>query len=126
MSFDYNAPAELFLSKFPKNSRAKYRLFTTAAEAVNYAVEDLGTARGLGAWLQIGTSASTATKSNVCMKAATIRCAKLSKIGARSGGPAGPEEKEPPLTTMHGPGGLLISEDSRCCLKPRLGPEFFL
>jgi hypothetical protein len=54
MPFDYNAPAELFLSKYPKNSRAKYRRFTTAADAIKYAVEDLGTARGLGAWLQIG------------------------------------------------------------------------
>ena len=76
----------------------KYRLFTTAADAINYALEDLGTARGVGAWLQIGTSASTT--SNVCMKTAITRCAKLSKMGARSGGLAGPEEKEPTLTTM--------------------------
>jgi hypothetical protein len=42
------------LSKRPKNGRAKYRRFTTAAEAIRYAVEDLHTARGLGAWLQVG------------------------------------------------------------------------
>jgi hypothetical protein len=52
MSFDYDAPPELFLST--KNGRAKYRRFTTAAEAIRYAVEDLRTARGLGAWLQVG------------------------------------------------------------------------
>ena len=34
------------------------------------------------------------------MKTAITRCAKLSKMGARSGGLAGPEEKEPTLTTM--------------------------
>ena len=31
-SFDYNAPAELFLSKPAKGSRTKYRRFATAAE----------------------------------------------------------------------------------------------
>jgi hypothetical protein len=40
-SFDYNAPAELFLSKPTKGSRTKYRRFATAAEALRYAVEDL-------------------------------------------------------------------------------------
>jgi hypothetical protein len=54
MSFDYNAPAELFLSKFPKNSLAKCGGFTMAAEAIRYALEGLRTARGLGAWLQVG------------------------------------------------------------------------
>jgi hypothetical protein len=37
MSFDYNAPAELFLAKRTKNSREKYRRFATAAEAIRYA-----------------------------------------------------------------------------------------
>jgi len=54
MSFDYNAPAELFLSKRTKNRRAKYRRFATAAEAIRYAVEDLPSLRALGAWLQVG------------------------------------------------------------------------
>ena len=54
MSFDYAAPAELFLSKQPKNSRIKYRRFATAAEAIRYAVEDLRTPRALGAWMQVG------------------------------------------------------------------------
>jgi hypothetical protein len=53
-SFDYNAPAELFLFKPAKSSRWKYRRFATAAEALRYAVEDLGTPRAFGAWLQIG------------------------------------------------------------------------
>jgi hypothetical protein len=51
-SFDYNAPAELILSKPAKGSRTKYRRFATAAEAIRYAVEDLRTA--LGAWMQVG------------------------------------------------------------------------
>ena len=33
-SFDYSAPAELFLSKPSKGSRTKYRRFATAAEAL--------------------------------------------------------------------------------------------
>ena len=54
MSFDYDAPAELFLSKYAKNNRTKYRRFATAAEAIRYAVEDLRTPRALGAWMQVG------------------------------------------------------------------------
>jgi hypothetical protein len=48
-SFDYNAPAELFLSKPAKGCRTKYRRFATAAEALRYAIEDLR-----GAWLEVG------------------------------------------------------------------------
>jgi hypothetical protein len=51
-SFDYNAPAELFLAKPMKGSRTKYRRFATAAEAIRYAVEDLRTPRAFGAWDQ--------------------------------------------------------------------------
>jgi hypothetical protein len=32
----------------------KLRTSNHASEAIRYAVEDLGTARGLGAWLQVG------------------------------------------------------------------------
>jgi len=53
MSFDYNAPAELFLAKRTKSRRAKYRRFATAAEVICYAVEDLPSLRALGAWLEI-------------------------------------------------------------------------
>ena len=53
-SFDYNAPAELFLSKPAKGSRTKYRRFATAAEALRYAVEDLRTPKAFGAWLEVG------------------------------------------------------------------------
>jgi hypothetical protein len=54
MSFDYEAPAELFLSRNTQRSRQKYRRFATAAEAIRYAVEDLPALRSLGAWLQVG------------------------------------------------------------------------
>ena len=54
MSFDYSAPAELFLSKRTKSSREKYRRFATAAEAIRYAVEDLQTPRAFGASLEVG------------------------------------------------------------------------
>ena len=55
-SFDYNAPAELFLSKPVKGSRTKYRRFATAAEALRYAVEDLRIPKAFafGAWLEVG------------------------------------------------------------------------
>jgi hypothetical protein len=52
-SFDYNAPAELFLAKPAKGSRTKYRRFATAAEALRYAVEDLRTPKAFGAWLEV-------------------------------------------------------------------------
>jgi hypothetical protein len=53
-SFDYNAPAELFLAKPMKGSRVKYRRFATAAEAIRYAVEDLRIPKAFGAHLEVG------------------------------------------------------------------------
>jgi hypothetical protein len=53
-SFDYSAPAELFLSKPAKGNRTKYRRFATAAEALRYAVEDLRIPKAFGAWLEVG------------------------------------------------------------------------
>ena len=52
--FNYSAPAELFLAKPTKGRREKYRRFTTAAEALRYAVEDLRTPKAFGAWLEVG------------------------------------------------------------------------
>ena len=54
MSFDYSAPAELFLAKRTKSRRENYRRFATAAEAIRYAVETLRTPRAFGAWLEVG------------------------------------------------------------------------
>jgi hypothetical protein len=54
VSFDYDAPAELFLSKRFGNKREKYRRFATAAEAIRYAVEGLRTPKAFGAWLEVG------------------------------------------------------------------------
>jgi hypothetical protein len=53
MSFDYSAPAELFLAKPAKGSHTKYHRFSTAAEALRYAVEDLRIAKTFGAWLEV-------------------------------------------------------------------------
>ena len=53
-SFDYNAPAELFLAKPAKGCRTKYRRFATAAEAIRYAVEELRTPKAFGAHLEVG------------------------------------------------------------------------
>ena len=54
MTFDYDAPAELFTSRRAKGSRAKYRRFETSAEAIRFAVEELPAIRTLGAWMQVG------------------------------------------------------------------------
>ena len=54
MSFDYNAPAELFLSKRVGLTRSKYRRFASAAEAIRYAVEELRTPKAFGAHLEVG------------------------------------------------------------------------
>lgn len=41
--FDYSAPAELFFNRTAKrNVKMSYRRFATAAEALRFAVEDLG------------------------------------------------------------------------------------
>jgi hypothetical protein len=53
-SFDYSAPAELFLSKPAKGSRTKCRRVATAAEALRFAVEDLRMPKAFGAWLEVG------------------------------------------------------------------------
>ena len=56
MTFDYSSPAELFTAKRKSTLRARlgYRRFTTAAEAIRFAVEDIPPIRMLGAWLQVG------------------------------------------------------------------------
>jgi hypothetical protein len=54
MSFDYDAPAELFTSMRAKGSHAKYRRFETSAEVIRFAVEELPAIRTLGAWMQVG------------------------------------------------------------------------
>jgi Arc/MetJ-type ribon-helix-helix transcriptional regulator len=56
MTFDYGSPAELFTAKRKGALRPRVgnRRFTTAAEAIRFAVEDVPAIRMLGAWLQVG------------------------------------------------------------------------
>jgi hypothetical protein len=56
MTFNYGAPAELFMAKRKGGARQPlgYRRFATAAEAIRFAVEDFPAVRTLGAWMQIG------------------------------------------------------------------------
>ena len=56
MTFDYGAPAELFMAKRKGGARQPlgYRRFATAAEAIRFAIEDFPTMRTLGAWMQVG------------------------------------------------------------------------
>ena len=53
IAFDYNSPAELYLSR-PRGRHTDYRRFATAAEAIHYAVEELSTGGSLSAWMQVG------------------------------------------------------------------------
>ncbi len=56
MTFDYCAPAELFMAKRKARPRQRlgYRRFATAAEAIQFAVEEFPPIRTLGAWMQVG------------------------------------------------------------------------
>ena len=56
MIFDYGAPAELFMPKRKGGPRQSlgYRRFTTAAEAICFAVEKFPALRTLGAWMRVG------------------------------------------------------------------------
>jgi hypothetical protein len=54
--FDYESPAELFMTKRKGGARQQlgYRRFGTAADAIRFAVEEFPAVRTLGAWLQVG------------------------------------------------------------------------
>jgi hypothetical protein len=51
-AFDYNSPAELYLSR-RRGRHTDYRRFATAAEAIHYAVVELRTRRSLSAWIDL-------------------------------------------------------------------------
>jgi hypothetical protein len=54
-SFDYNAPAELFPTRSRKGNRPMgYRRFTSAAEAIQFAIEELSPQLLVGAHLEVG------------------------------------------------------------------------
>ena len=53
MSIDYKASAELFPSRRYAKSLARYRRFSTAAEAVQYVIEEMPAAWLIGTYLDI-------------------------------------------------------------------------
>ena len=55
-TFDYGAPAELFMGKRKGGPRQplRYRRFATAAKAIRFAVEELPAVSAWGAWMQVG------------------------------------------------------------------------
>ena len=57
IEIDYDLPAELFIPKRGARGRRQtinYRRFATAAEAIQFAVEEFPAVRTLGAWMQVG------------------------------------------------------------------------
>src|SRR5262245_66390293 len=52
-TFDYNAAAELFPSR-SRASRLQYKRFVRAADAIQFAIEELPPAALRGAWLEVG------------------------------------------------------------------------
>ena len=56
MAFDYGLPAELYIAKRKDGTRSRLisRRFTTAAEAIRFAVEDFPAIRALGPWMKVG------------------------------------------------------------------------
>ena len=54
---NYDLPAELFIPKRRARGQRQtinYRRFATAAEAIQFAVEEFPAVRTLGAWMQVG------------------------------------------------------------------------
>jgi hypothetical protein len=66
------------------------RRFATAAEAIRFAVEEMPAVRTLGAWMQLETSALTATRFASCMSVAIIRLAAMPLLTSTLGHTVGP------------------------------------
>ena len=66
IAFDYNSPAELYLSR-RRGRHTDYRRFATAAEAIRYAVEELRARRPSAPGCRLERIGSTRKKSIGCM-----------------------------------------------------------
>jgi hypothetical protein len=86
MKFDYEMPAELFMTKRKSAAlqRLGYRRFATAAEAIRFAVEEFPAIHTLGAYMQVGDDRFDSDDIHrLYESAATIRCLVLHDIGTR-------------------------------------------
>ena len=76
IAFDYNSPAELYLSR-RRGRHTDYRRFATAAEAIRYAVEELRARRSLSAWMQVGEDRFNKEEINRLYDEMIVLCARL-------------------------------------------------
>jgi hypothetical protein len=56
MKFDYRVGAGLFMPKNNRRGQFSYRRFATAADAIQYAVEELPDGHLRQAWIEVGDS----------------------------------------------------------------------
>jgi len=75
-TFDYGVPAELFMAKRKAGARQPltYRRFATAAEAIRFAVEDLGACARWAPGCRSVTNASMATTFDAFTRATISHC----------------------------------------------------
>jgi hypothetical protein len=88
VTFDYGAPAELFMAKRKGTSRQPlgYRRFATAAEAICFAVEEFPAAHALVTLMQVGDERFDGDTFNVFTREMITHCDGVCQIDRRHDG----------------------------------------